>query len=126
MLAAERLTLPAGSARTHEATAVSCGARDGAGNTAAPVSFTVTVRGVHDQLVDLERVLRSARGLSRRERSVLVASLVRADRDYAAGAPSAAAAQLRLFTKHVLGLPPSLRSESTAWLAAAARVRAVL
>ena len=45
-------------------TAVTCHASDAASNAASPMSFHVTVHGVHTQILALERAIAQARGLS--------------------------------------------------------------
>ena len=107
-------------------TVVTCTGRDAGGDSIAPVTFTVTVRGVHDQIAAVERTVRSTRGLARRARSALLLSLVRADRDYAVRARTAADVQLRAFTKAAGRLPRSLRHDGSVWRAAARRVGAVI
>jgi hypothetical protein len=118
-------TFPLGhGAKTRTAT-VTCNAHDRAGNAATPESFTVTVLGVHDQIVALEGQVSAASSVSKSHRATLVATLGRADRDFAAGAKAMAKSQLTLFAKQVLQLPSPLRRIPTAWIGAATRINSV-
>lgn len=114
---------PLGPGATTETTTVVCRATDPAGNQSAPMSFPVTVLGLHAQLLALERGLSSSTALSKRRKTPLIAMLVHADRDFAADATARARKQLSAFTTAVQQLPIRLGSAPTAWLATASRVR---
>jgi hypothetical protein len=114
---------PLGHHRATRTTSVTCNAHDFAGNVAPPMSFSVTVVGVRDQLVALERELKSVRTLTSARRTPLVADLLRADRYTRAGRYGAATAAVGSFMSH----PNPLRLPAkTRWIRQAGRLISVL
>jgi hypothetical protein len=112
--------------RSTRSTKVTCSARDAAGNQAAPISFTVTVLGVHAQLVALElRVSGSTRVLASAKTS-LVVLLERVDRDARQGRTAVTQAQLGAFISSVARLKGLSRTTRASWEATAARLVAIV
>lgn len=107
-------------------TEVACSANDASGNSAAPITFTVTVLGVHAQLAALELlVTRSSRVLASAKVS-LVGLLERADRDTRLGHDAAARAQLAAFMSAVSRLARLSATTRASWDSSAARLIAVV
>jgi hypothetical protein len=105
---------------------VTCGASDPAGNTAITSSFTVTVLGVHDQLVELQAEVTAAASVATSRRSLLALRLVHADLDHSSRSVKAAASQLSSFIKDVRSSPRVTRAERALWIRAATRISAVI
>ena len=119
-------TFSLGSKGSTKATTVICQSHDPAGNQATPISFTVTVLGGHDQLTTLERQVSSATTLTKARKQALASVLAKADRDLRNGAKTAAKTQLGLFIAQVGQLSRASRQSKGKWIAATARVIAVL
>ena len=112
--------------RSTRSTKVTCSAHDAAGNQAAPITFTVTVLGVHAQLVALElRVSGSTRVLASAKTS-LVVLLERVDRDARQGRTAVTQAQLGAFISSVARLKGLSRTTRASWEATAARLVAIV
>ncbi len=91
------------------------------------MSFTVTVLGVHDQMVALAWQLNAATNVPKARKSSLLAKLDHADRYYRAGAKTMASSQLGSFINQVGQLArPLTRQAKMRWIGAAARIIAVL
>jgi len=118
-------TLPLAAHAGTKTTAVTCTARDPAGNQSAPMSFAVTVLGAHAQIDTLERQVIGARLLSAATRVGLVSSLQKADQLVLRHAPGRAESQMTTFVTAVrrCRASPATRRK---WNAAAARIIAVL
>jgi hypothetical protein len=105
-------------------TVVTCTADDAANNRATPITFRVTVLGVHDQIDILENKVRTA-DLTQPLRAALLRTLVRADRAFAAGKKSLERSQLSEFIAKTLHLPATLARTPTSWITAATRILSV-
>ena len=104
-------------------TTVTCQARDGAGNDATPMSFTVTVIGLHDQLASLELLVNES-GIPPADKVSLTTTLAAADHGERSGHAAKARASLRSFIAMVHGLSTS-SSRKTTWIRDATRAIAV-
>ncbi len=110
---------------TTKSTTVTCTASDSGGNQAAPLSFEVTVLGVHSQFVALRRSVQSSGTVSRSIRTQLVSQLILAERYFAAGASRSEREQLNAFVRRALGLPASAGDAPARWIEAARRIATV-
>ena len=120
-------TFPLGTHAATKSTIVTCQAHDAAGNQAKPMSFTVTVLGVHGQIVALEREVATTASLPKNRTSSLAAQLTQADRAFRTGGSTAAGSRLGSFINQVGQLPHSVpRSTKSTWIASAARIIALL
>jgi hypothetical protein len=131
-------TFPLGAGGTTKTTTVSCTAHDPAGNGSSK-SFTITVFGVHDQIVALEREVNAATNLSHSQKQQFLARLFLADLLYGIGDPNdagpvlgigdpnAAGAVLGNFIKKVGQLTPPLTiSQHNQWIAEAQQIKGVM
>lgn len=120
-------TFPLGPNGTSATTTVTCNASDPAGNNATPMSFNVTVLGVHDQLLALEGQVNAATNLDNGQQHSLVSQLQLADQYFASGDTKAAVKQLDAFVKKVDQYTPPLTStQASDWIAAADQIIAVI
>jgi hypothetical protein len=115
----------ASKAKTKTAT-VTCNADDPTGNGAKPMSFSVTVLGVHDQLVALQARVTAATNVSANRRSSLALKLVLADLRFGSGSVRMATSQLASFMKSVRATPRLTRAQESQWIRAATRISTVI
>jgi uncharacterized membrane protein YgcG len=104
-------------------TTVTCQAHDPAGNGAAPISFTVTVLGFHDQITALELFVNGS-SLSPARKVALTTTLTAANRNFASSRKAAARTGLKAFITEVKKLPLA-HARQTAWIADATRAAAL-
>jgi hypothetical protein len=120
-------TFPLASGARTKTTTVTCNAHDPAGNNAAPMSFSVTVLGVHDQIVALEGQINAASNLGNSVKKQLVNQLVSADVYFWLGSKTNAKASLNNFIKKVgQRTPPVTSAQNTAWIGSANTIIAVI
>lgn len=107
-------------------TKVTCSAHDAAGNQAAPITFTVTVLGVHAQLVALELHVTGSTRVLASAKTPLVGLLERVDRNAQNGRTTMAQAQLGTFISSVARLKGLSRPTRASWEATAGRLIAIV
>ena len=105
-------------------TTVTCQGSDAANNAASPMSFRVTVRGIHTQMLALERSIARANWLSSATRASLRARLTLADRYFASDARAKERAELAAFVRKLVALPPGAGA-TVSWIRAERRILAV-
>src|SRR5262249_16876711 len=108
-------------------TTVTCNAHDPAGNNATPVTFTVTIFGVHDQLVALEGQVNAATNLSHSQKKSIASKLLDADAAFSGGDKAGAKSSINAFIKKVAQLtPPITSAQKTLWTGEANNIIAVI
>lgn len=117
---------PLGPGAATKTTTVTCNAADPAENHATPISFKVTVLGVHDQLLALERELRATRSLSSARRASFLTMVVRAERYFAGGSRAGTRRELGALRTRLTGLSARVSRDRTVWLTATSRMIAVV